>query len=338
MKTTVRHSRGAYEVELTDLASVLGQLGGQDFVVTDENVRDAIRLASDHLAVQPGEGSKDVQTLGRVWEWLAGRADRSGRLVALGGGVVGDLAGFAAATYMRGIDLVMVPTSLLAMVDSSVGGKVGIDLPQGKNLAGAFWPPVRVLIPIDALRTLPARHFANGSAEVWKNGAALDERLFESLLAQPLQADAKNIAEIVFQCIELKKAVVEEDEFETTGRRAVLNFGHTVGHAIEQAMNYEGILHGEAVAIGMVVESRLAENIGVASPGVADTIQKGLQSQGLPTRIPGGLAAASLIEAMRRDKKARRNGLAFAFVSQIGTSKLIEGVPENDVLKVLENQ
>jgi 3-dehydroquinate synthase len=269
-------------------------------------------------------------------DWLAQRASRSSRVVALGGGVVGDLAGFAAATFMRGVRLLQVPTSLMAMVDSSVGGKVGIDLAAGKNLAGAFWPPEKVQVPIDALGTLPSRHFTNGAAEVWKYAAIMDPALFDRLSSKPLALSDPNPAETVMRCIELKRVVVEGDEHETTGGRATLNFGHTVGHAIEQSMGYQGILHGEAVAIGMVAESLLGERLGLTDKQTTERIRGGLQSQGLPIKLPEGLDSRNLLEPMRRDKKADRNGLAFSLVSEIGTCKLLRGVAESDVLSALE--
>lgn len=248
------------------------------------------------------------------------------------------MAGFAAATYMRGLKLLQVPTSLLAMVDSAVGGKVGVDLAAGKNLAGSFWPPERVLIPLDALGTLPERHFVNGAAEVWKYGAIMSPELFERLERSPLKPDAPDIGQVVMECLELKRQVVEEDEFETKGRRAVLNFGHTVGHALEHATGYQGLLHGEAVSIGMVLEARLAASLGVADAALADRLAAGLASQGLPTAMPDGLSADGLIGAMRRDKKAGQNGLAFSLVSDIGACKLHAGVDEGAVRAVLEER
>jgi 3-dehydroquinate synthase len=224
----------------------------------------------------------------------------------------------------------------MAMVDSSVGGKVGVDLQAGKNLAGAFWPPERVLVPLDALGTLPERHFVNGAAEVWKYGATLDARLFEALSERPLAPGQPDLCAVVFRCIELKKGVVEEDELETTGRRAVLNFGHTVGHAIEHALGYQTLLHGEAVAIGMVAEAHLGESLGVTKAGTAERLRGGLLSQGLPVSLPKGATPQALLSAMRRDKKADRNGLAFSLVSEIGACALRRGVPEGAVQGALE--
>jgi len=338
MKTTVRHARGEYPIELTDLRTALAALGPDDFVVTDSNVRTATGVPGECFVAEPGEQSKSLAVYGSLLDWLAQRAHRSSRIVALGGGVVGDLAGFAAATFMRGVDLLQVPTSLLAMVDSAVGGKVGIDLAAGKNLAGAFWPPTSVIVPLDALRTLPPRHFTNGAAEVWKYGAVLDPELFQRLARDPLRPESPDIAQTVFRCIELKKSVVEADEHETTGRRAVLNFGHTVGHAIEHDLGYTELLHGEAIAIGMVAEARLANNLGTAPAETARAIEEGLASQGLPTRLPESLDPASLVAAMRRDKKAGRNGLAFSLVSEIGTCHIQTNVAEADVLRALEAQ
>ena len=332
----MRHSRGQYEIEVTDLQDVLSRIGEGDCVVTDKNVRDAVGLESEHFAIEPGEQSKSLEVYSEVLDWLADRASRSSRLIALGGGVVGDLAGFCAATFMRGVELVQVPTSLLAMVDSSVGGKVGIDLPKGKNLAGSFWPPSAVWVPIDALKTLPDRHFINGSAEVWKYAFVMCPELYERLRSRPLEAGHDDIDEIVTKCIDLKRQVVEEDEHETTGRRAILNFGHTVGHAVEQALGYKGLLHGEAISIGMVVEARLAERLGVAEKGLSDEISVSLKSQGLPTSLEEKLDPDDLIGAMARDKKADRNGLAFSLVSSIGTCKLYTSVDEGAVRQVLE--
>lgn len=336
MKTTVRHANGEYEVRVTDLATVLASLTDRDCVITDENVRSALGLDLDCLAVPPGETSKSIEVYAQALDWLSTRADRSSRVVALGGGVVGDLAGFAAATYMRGVSLLQVPTSLLAMVDSSVGGKVGIDLPTGKNLAGAFWPAERVLVPMDALATLPERHFVNGTAEVWKYAAIMDSDLFKTLNREGLRKESPTLAEVVMHCIDLKRRVVEEDERETTGRRAILNFGHTVGHAIEQAQDYQGMLHGEAIAVGMVIESRIAERLGVARTGLSDSLAQSLAAQGLPTELPPGVSTESLVRSMHRDKKADRNGLAFSFVSEIGVCKLHRGVDEDAVRRVLE--
>src|SRR5205807_1069483 len=192
-------------------------------------------------------------------------------IIAFGGGVIGDLAGLVAALYMRGVPYVQIPTTLLAQVDSSIGGKVAVDLAAGKNLAGAFYPPKEVLIPLDALRTLDKRQFRNGMAEVWKYAFIADKDLLGTLKAKVPNCsnNVNNLKGIVQRCIEIKKGAVEADEFETSGARAVLNFGHTVGHAIESATGYSGIFHGEAISIGMVAESYLGEELGVTEAGTA---------------------------------------------------------------------
>jgi 3-dehydroquinate synthetase len=183
---------------------------------------------------------------------------------------------------------------------------------------------------------LPERHFTNGAAEVWKYAAIMDPALFDRLSARPLDPSDPDMAETVMRCIELKKHVVEADEHETTGLRATLNFGHTVGHAIEQATGYAGVLHGEAVSIGMVAECLLGERIGTTDKQTTERLKQGLQSQGLPTRLPEGLDQKSLLTPMKRDKKADRNGLAFSLVSEIGTCALVRGVAESDVVGALE--
>ena len=337
MNITVRHAKGSYDVEMTTVKAALFALRQDDLVVTDRNVKSALNIERDCFVIEPGESSKCLSVYGDLLEWLAVRGKRSSRIVAIGGGVVGDLAGFAAATFMRGVELLQVPTSLMALVDSSIGGKVGIDLKAGKNLAGAFWSPVKVLAPIDALRKLPARHFTNGAAEVWKYAFIVSSIMFDRLAKEPLIPLAPDLTELVMQCIDLKRQIVEEDEFEESGRRAILNFGHTIGHAIEQCQEYNGLLHGEAVAVGMVVETEIAECLGMAESGLSAKIQTHLQAQGLPVTIPIGIPIAGLMTAMARDKKARGNGLAFSFVSSLGVCKLCEGIPPGEVETVLRN-
>lgn len=334
----INHRLGDYEVANESLADAFADRADA-FVITDENV---LRLwghcfgAARHLAVPAGESSKSIEIYGQVLRWLADQgAKRSDSIVAFGGGVVGDLAGFAAASYMRGIRLIQVATTLLAMVDSSVGGKVGIDLPQGKNLVGAFYPPQHVSLCLETLSTLPKREFMNGAAEIWKYGAILDEDLLQTLERQPLGLGDERLPEIVMRCVGLKKRVVEQDEFETTGLRAVLNFGHTVGHAIERTTGYGPILHGEAVAIGMVVEARIGERMDLSPKGVAERLATGLKHQGLPVRLPQ-VPLATLVDTMRLDKKASREGLAFALLTGYGSCKLVSNVPEPVVLECLQ--
>lgn len=335
---TITHSRGQYSVEFAPLATSLGRLDPSAFVVTDENV---FRLYGDHVknpvyVAPPGEQSKSFAQLEAISEWLAdsGAARRS-VVVALGGGVIGDLAGFAAAAYQRGIATIQIPTTLLSQVDSSVGGKVAIDLKAGKNLVGAFHAPVAVYVPIEALQTLELRQFRAGAAEIWKTGAILDANLLNRLEHGPLELGSPDLQEVIARCIELKAQIVQEDEFELTGRRAILNFGHTVGHAIEQVTGYGPILHGEAVSIGMVVESRLGERLGLTPHGFAERLASGLRSQGLPTEMPV-LNETDLISAMRRDKKVTTGGLAFSLVIEPGDCKLVTEIAEREILAAMK--
>lgn len=287
-------------------------------------------------AVEPGEGSKTLEVYSAALEWLAMKgATRQATIVALGGGVVGDLAGFVAATYMRGVRLIQVPTTLLAMVDSSVGGKVGLDLPQGKNLVGAFYPPQRVCVPLDTLDTLPDRELTNGAAEVVKYGFILDATLLDAIGGRQVRPGHPRLEEIVRRCIALKAQVVEQDEHETSGLRAILNYGHTIGHAIEAVLGYQHLLHGEAVSIGMAFEAALGERLGITPTGAARTVSDALARQGLPVSLPPGLDRGALLAAMRRDKKATHQGLAFALLTGVGACKLVTEVGESEVLAVL---
>ncbi|MBI3720910.1 MAG: 3-dehydroquinate synthase, partial [Fimbriimonas ginsengisoli] len=258
----VRHARGEYEVRFCPLADALADLGPAPWTITDEKVAAALAPVlpegGERIAVGPGERSKSLATYERCVRWLSDQgADRNATIIALGGGVVGDLAGFVAATYMRGVRLIQIPTSLMAQVDSAIGGKVALDLQQGKNLIGSFHAPAEVRIAVEALATLEPRHFVNGMAEVLKYGFILEPHLVEVCLRDTLHAGHAELEAIVRRCVELKAHVVQEDEFEVAGTRAILNFGHTIGHAVEAATGYGPILHGEAVAIGMVVEAVL---------------------------------------------------------------------------------
>ncbi len=326
---TVSHSRGEYEVKFVEN---LGDLTCKA-IITDDNVLRAIGQEFPDvpcLALPPGEATKSLECLGRTLSWLAQIGVRRGDAIgAIGGGVIGDLGGFVAATYMRGMRYVQVPTSLLAMVDSSVGGKVGIDLPEGKNLMGAFHPPVEVFVWFDALKSLPPEHYANGMAEVLKYGFINDPEILEwqSRTALP---------ELIRRCISIKASIVARDEFETTGERAILNFGHTIGHAVEAASNY-GILHGEAIAIGMLLEAELGELLGVTPTGTRRAVEKHLQAVSLPTRLPA-FAPELLLTLMRSDKKATAKGVAFSLLTHIGGCKLVEGVSEASIMAVLNKQ
>jgi 3-dehydroquinate synthase len=335
----VRHSRGVYDVRFSTMQEAMRGLPEGAFVVTDENVQAAwghlFPPTSTVLTVPPGESSKSMARLEWTLRLLADSgAVRSSVVAAVGGGVVGDLAGLAAALYMRGLRYFQVPTSLLAQVDSSVGGKVAVDLPEGKNLVGAFYPPETVLVPTDALQTLPAREFRAGMAEVWKCGFILDRDLVETLRQRPMGPDDPRLPSVVERCIDWKRQIVEEDEYETTGRRAILNFGHTVGHALERLSEYR-MLHGEAVSIGMVVEAKLGERLGVTQEGTAAQVLALLCGEGLPVECADLARIDELIEAMKLDKKAGPDGLAFSLLTFLGGCKLVRAVSEAPVRAVL---
>lgn len=249
---------------------------------------------------------------------LAWQLGRDGAVIAFGGGVTGDLAGFVAATYLRGIPFVQVPTSLLAMIDSSVGGKTGIDVTAGKNLVGAFHQPRAVVADVSLLKTLPTNQVAAGLAEAVKHGVILDADYFASLAdATPcLTKDIAVLETVVRRSIALKAGVVSADEREG-GRRQILNFGHTVGHAIESVSGYE-LLHGEAIAIGMTVESRIAEDAGIAERGISGRIAETLEACRLPVEMPTGIEPDRVINAMKHDKKVRGNRVRMSLPKKIG--------------------
>jgi 3-dehydroquinate synthase len=270
--------------------------------------------------MRAGEAHKTRETWARLTdELLAAGCGRDTTVVALGGGVVGDVAGFVAATFMRGVPVIQCPTSLLAMIDASVGGKTGVDTEAGKNLVGAFHPPAAVLIDVETLQTLPAAHRRAGLAEAIKHGVVADAAHFariETLLPALLEGDPTATLEIVARSVEIKSGVVRADPRET-GRRKILNFGHTLGHAIEQASGY-ALLHGEAIAIGMVLEARLAERIGVADRGMAGQVEHALRAAALPVARPGSLRPDALLQLTRRDKKARGGAVAYSLPARIG--------------------
>jgi 3-dehydroquinate synthase len=280
-------------------------------------------------SVEPGEGAKSLTGLGRVWDFLAEqKIDRGGALFAVGGGVVGDLGGFAAASWLRGIDFYQVPTTLLAMVDSSVGGKTGINIAAGKNLVGAFHQPRGVFISTNLLETLPPREFAAGMAEVIKYGLVGDAALFTELEARPLTVSDPRLAGIVRRCCAIKARIVEADERETAreGGRALLNLGHTFAHAIENVAGYGSYLHGEAVGIGLSAAARLSHKIGHLGGGEVAQVDRTLAAHALPTRLRAPLRYADLLGAMTRDKKVRAGGLRFVVLKNLG-----EAATQSDV-------
>ena len=309
------------------------KLGQRCAVITDSNVgkkfaKAALKSLSASgfqpvlITVPAGEKSKRIAVVEKCYDQLAAhRLERKSFIVALGGGVVGDLAGFVAATYLRGIPFVQVPTTLLAQVDSSVGGKTGVNLKAGKNLVGAFYQPRLVLCDLDALRTLPKREYISGLAEVIKYGVIYDAILFTQLernLPKLLQRDAATLAAVVARCCEIKADVVGQDETES-GLRAILNFGHTIGHAIENSSGYGKFLHGEAIAIGQVAAARLSHKILGLPSGDVERIIKLFVHAGLPVKIK--LSAAprkKLFAAMKLDKKVSGGEVKFVLANRIG--------------------
>jgi shikimate kinase / 3-dehydroquinate synthase len=310
-------------------AEIAGRgLSAPVMVVSDENVasqygervlrslRDS-GLEGSLFAIQPGEQHKTIALVQTMWQaFLDCGIERGSTILALGGGVVGDLAGFAAATYLRGVNWVLAPTSLLAMVDASLGGKTGADLPQGKNLIGAFYPPQLVYSDPEVLNTLPLPELRSGMAEAVKAGIIGDRRLFELCCLGWDAVNNANREEIVRRAMAVKVKVIQDDPYEK-GRRACLNLGHTVGHAVEHTSAYR-LRHGEAVSIGMVVEACLAEKLGIAESGLARRIRICLESLGLPVVIPDDLNQDKILEAMQLDKKRSRSQVRFALPVSIG--------------------
>jgi len=334
---------------LDDAALWRASLRGRHvLVVTDahvaplylERVREGLAAFSHAAIVLPaGEEAKSLDTTARVLDALAAMgASRDCTVVALGGGVVGDLAGFAAATWMRGVDFVQMPTTLLAMVDSSVGGKTGVNLPAGKNLVGAFHQPRAVIADTATLATLPPREYRAGLAEVVKYGAIGDAAFFAWLEAHvdALNAhDPAALAEAIAVSCRHKAGVVARDERET-GERALLNFGHTFGHAIEAASGYGSVLHGEAVAIGMVLAARASERLGRAPAADTDRLDTLLRKLGLPTTLPAGSDADALLARMRLDKKNVSGRLRLVLWRGIGRAEIVPDVDETSIRGVLD--
>jgi 3-dehydroquinate synthase len=291
------------------------------------------------IRVPAGERAKNLQVVADLYDRLAAhRLERRSFVVALGGGVVGDLAGFVAATYLRGIDFVQVPTTLLAQVDSSVGGKTGVNLKAGKNLVGAFHQPRLVICDLDTLRTVPDREYRSGLAEVIKYGIISDATLFSRLereMPALLARDRRLLQGVVARCCELKAGVVAQDEQEG-GLRAILNFGHTIGHALEAISRYGRYLHGEAIAIGQVMAARLSQQRLGLPAAELDRIERLFVAAGLPTqlRLSEGRQRA-LLEAMQHDKKVVDADIRFVLAERIGRVRFGQAVSERDLKQVL---
>lgn len=324
-------------------------LGRRGVIITDICVErlyaarllDALRregIEATLLSVPAGEPSKSLRQADRLFEKLPGLGlDRQSFVIALGGGVVGDLAGFIAATYLRGLPFVQVPTTLLALVDSSVGGKVGVNLPQGKNLVGAFYQPRLVLADTSTLTTLAERELRSGFAEVIKYGAIWDTEFFAWLEREQqnvLNLQPGVVERTVFRCCQIKAEVVGSDERES-GLRAILNFGHTIGHAMEALMDYEGLLHGEAVAIGMCAAARLSVKRAGLLERDAQRIHDLIAASGLPGRTEPKLKLPDLLQAVHLDKKARAGKIRFVLLEQLGKAVVSEAVTDEDIEEVV---
>ncbi len=290
------------------------------------------------VEVPEGEGAKTLEVAERCWEaLLAAGLDRSSTVLALGGGAVGDVAGFVAATYMRGMNFVQLPTTVLAQVDASIGGKPAIDPPMAKNLIGAFYQPRLVITDPAVVRTLPEREFRSGLAEIVKHGVVLDAAYFEELERETPALLARELAvleRIIGGSCRLKASVVERDEREAD-LRAVLNYGHTIGHALEAASGYATYTHGEAVSLGMAAEARLARGLGIAEAETVERQERLLAAVGLPIRMTP-LDHDAVLSAMSRDKKARDGRLPFVLAPAIGSVRLVHDVRADDVRAVLE--
>jgi shikimate kinase / 3-dehydroquinate synthase len=356
-RISVRYPEGSYDVLVgNDLLPRLGELAGirgAGVIVTDSNVGSlyagqcgGFEAAGTPIVLPAGEAHKRLATVQVIYEkLLAAGLDRQGSVVALGGGVVGDVAGFAAATYLRGVNLVQCPTSLLAMVDASIGGKTGVDMPQGKNLVGAFKQPAAVVADLSTLATLPADEFSAGLAEVVKHGLIASPAIMTQLQRndyQPPVALCRLGADnyplhtpdsLILRAIQVKRDVVEADPFEVD-RRAWLNLGHTFGHAVEQVSNYT-VRHGDAVAMGLVAAAHLSALLGHAAPTLQEEIEAVLTRLNLPIRIPTQLQAGALLQAMATDKKRAAGKLRFVLIREVGDVFVSGDVPETAVLTTL---
>ncbi len=327
--------------------------GRKCLVITDSNVGrilgsrflKVLGTAGAHaeLAVfKAGEASKNIRTYESLLRKVSKSGlDRSSVIVALGGGVVGDVAGFVAATYMRGIRFIQVPTTLLAMVDSSVGGKTGIDLPEGKNLVGAFWQPRLVVVDPAVLMTLPKREVRCGLAEVVKYGVIMDEKFF-SFLEKNLYGiknmDMDTYGEIIARCCELKAEVVCVDERETSGLRAILNYGHSFGHAVETVTGYGRYAHGEAVSIGMCIAADLAVSCYKFSLESAERQKTLLKAMGIPVTVAGDISPLKIYKAMFKDKKAEKGKLRLVLPDRIGKVSLVKDADGKAVLEAISGR
>jgi len=354
-RISVKSAQGVYKViygqgALSGAADEIHSLGESTgvFLLTSPRVakhwlpKIAKALGEAHLRASivfdDREAAKDLSTVETICRQLVrAGADRRAVMVALGGGVVGDVCGFVAASYLRGVRLVHIPTTLVAQVDSAIGGKTGVNLPEGKNLVGAFYPPRLVLADPATLATLPPREFRSGLYEVVKYGVIGDPRLFsflEKTMPRLVRGDSAALNFIIPRCIAAKARVVSRDERES-GLREILNFGHTFAHALEAATAYKRYLHGEAVGWGMIAAARLSERVHFLAPETAKRIEALTRSVGPLPALPSG-KRDRLIEIMRSDKKTRAGALRFVVTRKIGSAETVGGIPPKAVLEVLQ--
>ncbi|MDP9291274.1 MAG: 3-dehydroquinate synthase [Verrucomicrobiota bacterium] len=348
---TVRLSGASYEVHIgSTLIRSSGDRCRDLFgssscaIISDRNVarlyvpivHQSLRVADldpTLLTIDAGEQSKSLQCVENACDRLvAAGLDRNSFILALGGGVVGDLAGFVAAIFMRGIPYVQIPTTLVAQVDSSVGGKTGVNAAAGKNLIGAFHQPRLVLADVDTLRTLPEREFNSGMAEVIKHGIIRDRAMLESLK----NFDREDLAPLVTRNVEIKAAIVSRDERETSGERALLNFGHTLGHAIENAAGYGHYLHGEAISLGIIAACRLSMRKAGFSQSDFDLVLERLGQFKLPTHLPKEVSTASIMTALSTDKKFQDGNIRYVLAREIGDAFLADDVTPAEIGQAVE--
>jgi len=313
------------------------------FSLYGDRVSGSIKKAGFGLItviIPDGEEYKDLLWVQHIYDdLLRHRLDRSSALIALGGGVIGDITGFAASTYMRGISYIQVPTTLLAQVDSSVGGKTGVNHKLGKNMIGTFWQPGLVWVDVETLKTLPQRELLAGLAEVIKYGVICDQELFDFLEAnrdKMMNLDDDALTHIIKRSCEIKADVVSKDEREA-GLRAILNYGHTIGHAIETVTGYTRFLHGEAVAIGMYIEVRLSHILNFIDKDQVSRIKALIDSYGLPSGMPADLDAKNILASMQLDKKAIAGELKFVLPEKIGKVRIHKGVTDRAIRESLES-
>ncbi|MDP6102011.1 MAG: 3-dehydroquinate synthase [Dehalococcoidia bacterium] len=338
---------------LDDLGKHLQGAGisGPVYVITDSKVAELHgRRVEEALSrsgieahsyiVPAGEANKTLATAEGIYTWLAERrCERAHAIIAMGGGMVGDLAGFVAATFLRGVSVIQVPTSLAAMVDASIGGKTAVNLAAGKNLVGAFYQPRMVIADLNALKTLPLRELASGWAEAIKHGLILDVSLFR-LFAERVEAlldlEPAVTSEVVRRSMAIKGKIVAEDERETIGRRILLNYGHTIGHGLEAATEYMSLLHGEAVSVGMVAAGEIGQQMGLISREAVERYTEVLKGFGLPTACPG-VSPDSVLKAMEMDKKATSRKINWVLLEDIGLATVRSDVPEELVQQVVRD-